>query len=71
MNGEQQTHKEARKASEKQGAQFVVYVFDDGYYVYETDQVRRWGSLISIEACYMEGRQVPMSVWCHLLAKAA
>jgi glutaredoxin len=65
------THQEAKRISEKQGAQFVVYVFDDGEHIYEADQVRRYKNLILIEACYMEGRQVPESVWQRLVTEAA
>jgi hypothetical protein len=66
-----QAHKEARKNSEKYGAQFVVHVFDDGEHIYEADQVRRWKNFLHVEACYMEGRQVPEAVYAPLIREAA
>lgn len=51
----QQAHKQAAKSSKTDGAQYVVYVFDQGYDVYDRDQARRYAPLIVIEALYVDG----------------
>lgn len=55
---EKQAHKQAAKASKTEGAQFVVYVFDQGQDVYDAEQCRRYAPLIAVEACYVAGVQV-------------
>ena len=62
MTNEQRTHKQAAKASKTEGSQFVVYVFDQGYDVYDADQARIYAPLIVVEACYIGGVQVSQQV---------
>ena len=50
-----QAHKQAAKTSKTSGAQFVVYVFDEGQNVYNAAQCAQWASLILVEACYVGG----------------
>ena len=53
-----QAHKQAAKSSKTAGAQFVVYVFDEGQNVYNAEQCRMYASLVMVEACYVAGVQV-------------
>jgi hypothetical protein len=55
---EKQAHKQAAKASKTEGAQFVVYVFDQGYSVYDAEQCRRYAPLVMVEAAYVAGVKV-------------
>ena len=56
-----QAHKQAAKASKAEGAQFVVYVFDEGQDVYNAEQCRLYAPLVLVEACYVAGVQVAMT----------
>ena len=51
----QQAHKQAAKQSKTAGAQYVVYVFDQGTDIYNAEQCRRYAPLIQIDACYIDG----------------
>ena len=53
-----QAHKQAAKSSKTEGAQFVVYVFDEGQNVYNAEQCRMYAPLVMVEACYVAGVQV-------------
>ena len=55
---EKQAHKQAAKLSKAGGAQFVVYVFDQGQDVYDAEQCRRYAPLIVVEAAYVAGVKV-------------
>lgn len=55
---EKQAHKQAAKLSKTEGAQFVVYVFDQGQDVFNAEQCRRYGPLVQVEAAYVAGVQV-------------
>ncbi|WP_189685720.1 hypothetical protein [Pseudorhodoferax aquiterrae] len=48
----------AAKQSKTEGAQFVVWVFDDGRYVYNQEQCRRYAPLIHIEAAFVAGVRI-------------
>ncbi len=52
---EQQAHKQAAKLSKAEGAQFVVYVFDEGQDVYSANQALLYQQLVILEACYING----------------
>lgn len=52
---QQQANKQAAESSKTDGARYVVYVFDQGYDVYDRDQARRYAPLIVIEALYVDG----------------
>lgn len=52
---QQLANKQAAKSSKTDGAQYVVYVFDQGYDVYDREQARRYAPLIVIEALYVDG----------------
>lgn len=58
MTNEQRAHKEAAKASKSGASMFVVYVFDQGYDVYDAEQCRLWAPLVMVEACYVSGVKV-------------
>ncbi len=58
MTKEQRAHKQAAKASKTEGAQFVVYVFDEGYNVYTAAQALMYMQMVNIEACYVSGQKV-------------
>lgn len=62
MNNEQRAHKQAAKASKTDGVHFVVYVFDQGYDVFNAAQAKTYGPLIIIEATYVGGIQVSQQV---------
>jgi hypothetical protein len=57
-----QANKQAAKASKTEGAQYVVWVFDDGRYIYNADQARIYAPLIQIEAVFIGGVQVAQAV---------
>jgi hypothetical protein len=57
-----QAHKQAAKASKTEGAQYVVWVFDQGRAIYSAEQARRYAPLIHIEAAYVGGVQVAQEV---------
>lgn len=59
---EAQAHKQAAKLSKTNGAQFVVYVFDQGQDVYDAEQCRRYAPLISVEAAYLAGVKISTPV---------
>ncbi len=59
---EKQAAKQAAKASKTEGAQFVVWVFDEGRQVFNAEQARRYGPLVHIEATYVGGVQVAQEV---------
>jgi hypothetical protein len=48
----------AAKQSKTEGAQFVVWVFDDGRYVYDREQCRRYAPLIHVEAAFVAGVRI-------------
>lgn len=52
------THKQAAEQSKTQGTQFVVYVFDQGRDVYDSEQARRYAPFLTVEAVYMNGVKV-------------
>ena len=62
MTNEQRAHKQAAKASKTGVTQFVVYVFDEGYSVYGSEQCSLWASLILVEACYTNGALIALPV---------
>lgn len=53
-----QAHEQAAKASKTGGAQYVVYVFDQGQDVFTREQCRIYGPLVLIEALYVGGVKV-------------
>jgi hypothetical protein len=55
---EKSAHKQAAKSSKTDGAQYVVWVFDQGRSVFNAEQARRYAPLIQIEAVYVGGAQV-------------
>ena len=55
---EKQAHKQAAKASKTEGAQFVVYVFDQGQGVYSAAQALMYQDVVLLEACYVSGVRV-------------
>lgn len=57
-----EAHKQAAKSSKTNGAQFVVWVFDEGRDVYDAEQTRRYGPLLQIEAAYVAGVRVSVEV---------
>ena len=57
-----QANKQAAKASKTEGAQYVVWVFDEGRDVYSAEQARLYAPLIHIEAVYVGGVQVAQAV---------
>jgi hypothetical protein len=61
VNGKQ-AHKQAAKASKADGAQYVVWVFDQGRDVFNAEQARRYAPLIHVEAVYVAGVQVAQEV---------
>jgi hypothetical protein len=58
MTNEQRTHKQAAKASKTEGARYVVYVFDQGYEVWNREQCRMYAPLVIVEALYVDGVKV-------------
>lgn len=48
----------AAKQSKTDGAQFVVWVFDDGRYVYNREQCRRYAPLVHVEAAFVAGVRI-------------
>ena len=71
MTNEQRTHKQAAKDSKTLGPRYVVYVFDQGYDVYDGEQARMWVKLINIEALYVGGVQVADAAVAKQLAGMA
>lgn len=57
-----QANKQAAKASKTAGAQYVVWVFDEGRDVYSAEQARRYAPLIQIEAVYVGGVKMAQEV---------
>lgn len=55
---EQQARKQAAKASKTEGAKYVVWVFDQGREIYDSEQVRRYAPFLQIEAVYVGGVEV-------------
>jgi len=55
---QQQANKQAAKASKTEGAQYVVWVFDQGRDVFNAEQARIYAPLIQIEAVFVGGMQV-------------
>jgi len=55
---QQQANKAAAKQSKTQGAQYVVWVFDQGRDIFDAEQARRYAPLIQIEAVFVGGVQV-------------
>lgn len=55
---EKQAAKQAAKASKTEGAQFVVWVFDQGRDVFDREQTRLYGPMLQIEAVYVAGVEV-------------
>jgi hypothetical protein len=53
-----QANKQAAKASKTDGAQYVVWVFDQGRDIFNADQARRYGPLVQVEAVFIGGAQV-------------
>jgi len=53
-----QANKQAAKQSKTQGARFVVWVFDQGREVFDSEQTRRYAPLIDIEAAFVGGVEV-------------
>ena len=58
MTNEQRAHKNAAAKSKTAGQQYVVYVFDQGYDVYDADQARIYAPLVIIEGTYVNGSKV-------------
>lgn len=52
---DKQAHKQAAAESKTRGARYVVYVFDQGYDVFNSEQARRYAPLVNIEALYVDG----------------
>ena len=59
---EKQAHKQAASDSKTKGAQYVVWVFDQGRDVYTSEQARIYAPLISVEAVYVGGVQVAQTI---------
>jgi hypothetical protein len=59
---EAQARKQAAKASKTQGPQFVVWVFDQGRDIFDSEQARIYAPLIQIEAVYVGGVEVAQEV---------
>ena len=57
-----QANKQAAKASKTEGAQYVVWVFDEGRSIYSAEQVRIYAPLICIESVFVGGVQVAQEV---------
>ena len=55
---EQHANKQAAIRSKKEGAQYVVWVFDQGREIFDADQARRYSQCIHVEAVYVDGAQV-------------
>lgn len=51
----QQAHKQAVKQSKTEGAQCVVYIFDEGYSVFDVKQAEMYAALVLVEALYVDG----------------
>lgn len=59
---ETQANQQAAKASKTDGAQYVVWVFDEGRDVFDAEQARRYATLIQVEAVYVSGVRVAQEV---------
>lgn len=59
---EQQARKQAAKASNFEGPQYVVWVFDQGRDVFNADQMRRYAPLVHVEHVYIGGVDIPQEV---------
>lgn len=59
---EAQAKKQAARQSKTQGAQYVVWVFDQGREIFDAEQARRYGPLIQIEAVFVGGVEVAQEV---------
>lgn len=57
-SSEKQAHRQAARLSKTEGTQHVVWVFDQGRDVFNSDQMRRYAPLVQVEATYMAGVQI-------------
>lgn len=58
----EQAAKLAAQRSNFEGPQYVVWVFDEGRAVFNSEQARRYAPLIHIEAVYIGGVDIPQEV---------
>jgi len=59
---EKQAHKQASRSSKTEGAQYVVWVFDQGREIFNAEQARIYAPLVHVEAVYVGGVQVAQEV---------
>jgi hypothetical protein len=59
---QQQAERQAAKSSKTEGAQYVVWVFDEGRQICNREQARRWGPLVQIECVYVDGVRIDTEI---------
>ena len=55
---QQQAERQAAKSSKTEGAQYVVWVCDEGRRIFNREQARRYAPLVHIECLYVDGVRI-------------